>query len=445
MYHTTSPKLEPLEARTLLAGVTVLIHGHQGTIHDWITSAADAIAKRAGESQTSQYVMKVGKVSGDLAVKSITLEHGPGLRESTSGEVVIKLDWTDLDNGDYSTTEVGEAVAQYLLESHGPLPALASLPIHLIGHSRGGSMVSAISRYLGGAGVWVDQNTFLDPVAVEDFFGFGYDDLPLRVYSNVIFADDYWRDDGSPFDADPDGKEVDGAHNVDLEDSVQEHHVISAHMGVTAYYHATIDLKAKLNRDSPVFSDWYGDGNPKRNETGFRFSRLGGGSRPRDGLSEAFGGTGERRGTGDDLPQWSNVANVRTPGGRSFTLGKKIKVKLNLQDGDSAAGLTLYLDRDRNPFNGEFARTMRQATVNDVDDVTTAGFGAASGGVSPGRYYICARVTDSSGAARFSYSKRITLEAPQAARVQALPARAGTNPGDIASAPAIAKDILQNL
>ena len=40
---------------------------------------------------------------------------------------------------------------------------LAQLPLHLIGHSRGGSVVTEMARLLGAQGVWVDQVTTLDP------------------------------------------------------------------------------------------------------------------------------------------------------------------------------------------------------------------------------------------------------------------------------------------
>jgi hypothetical protein len=423
MDHDIAPQFELLESRRMLASITVLIHGHQGTTGGWVSAAADAIAQRVGERQTSQYILKITNNSGDLAVESFTLDEGPGLRNSTTGEAIVKLDWTDVDNGDYSTTDVGEVVGEYLLKSHGDLPALAGLPLHLVGHSRGGSMVSAISRYLGAAGVWVEQNTFLDPVAVEELFGFGYDDLPLRVYSNVIFADNYWRDDGNRFDADPDGQDVDGAHNVDLDDTVQEDHVVSAHMGVTAYYHGTIDTDAVFNRDHPVLSDWYGDGEPERDETGFYFSRLVGGARPKEGLSPDFSGSADRRDAGDDFKQWSNIGDVRVVGGRTFAVGERIKTRLKLQDGDSNTRLTIYLDRDRNPLNNNHVRTMRRATVAQRDEVTSVSYSGSSGGIEPGSYYVFAKVTDSSGGMRFAYSRRITLTAPATASAVVPPSR----------------------
>ncbi|HEY7087192.1 MAG TPA: hypothetical protein VH518_03825, partial [Tepidisphaeraceae bacterium] len=230
--------LEPLESRTLMAGVTMLIHGHQGNITGWVAAAADAIAKRAGgSSQVSQYILKVSKASsGGLTVKSFTQTRGPDLRKSSTGEAIVKLDWTDVDDGSYSTEDVGNTVAAYMLKSHGTMRSLAELPMQFIGHSRGASVAVVISKRLGEAGVWVDQDTFLDPHPVPDLFGFGYDDAPMRVYANTIFADNYWRTDGDAFNFDPDGESVDGAHNVNLDDTVQKHNVVSAHVAVTSYY-----------------------------------------------------------------------------------------------------------------------------------------------------------------------------------------------------------------
>ena len=121
-----------------LAGVTLLMHGHQGSIDGWVRSAADAIAERIGTSQTSQFIMKVTRASGDLAVTSFTLARGPAMDKSSTGEAIVKVDWTAVDNGDYSTEEVGKVVADYLMTAHGTSPPLAELPLHLIGHSRDG-------------------------------------------------------------------------------------------------------------------------------------------------------------------------------------------------------------------------------------------------------------------------------------------------------------------
>ena len=81
---------------------------------------------------------------------------------------------------------------------------LAELPIHLIGHSRGGSLVYALAGLLGEKGVWVDQVTTLDPhpliipgdLGNPDCGGGPYDSIPL-VYENILFADNYYQANGN--------------------------------------------------------------------------------------------------------------------------------------------------------------------------------------------------------------------------------------------------------
>jgi hypothetical protein len=290
------------------------------------------------------------------------------------------------------------------------------LPLHLIGHSRGASLAVAISERLGEAGIWVDQVTFLDPRPVEDIFGLpvGYGDTPMKVYSNVIFADNYWRTDGELFNFDPDGMRVSGAHEGDLNDIVQDRFVVSAHMAVTSYYHGTIDPEAGNNRDHLIFNSWYGTtaDRPAKNATGYAFSRLGGTPRPVDGLNPAFGGKASRSGPGQSGSQWANGANLRFVGGTTFPLGEKLKLRFIRQDRDGPTNVTIVMDRDSNPYNTNAVRTMRRAVVDKADAMTLTGLSAFTGGVDPGRYFIYARFTDAEGHTRYTYSRRITLTAP---------------------------------
>src|SRR5688572_15097740 len=239
--------IEALEPRTLLAGVTILAHGYQGTIVGWVASAADAINQRLG-GEGSIYVLKVGEVTkGELAVESFTLEGGTAAPSSPRAEYIIKLDWTDIDGGAYSTAEVGAIVADYLLTYRDEQRALVEMPMHLIGHSRGASLTTDIAQRLGQRGAWVDHVTHLDPHPVDgrdDFLDFDFDDTPIQSWANVTFTDNYWRTDGEVNNFDFDGEPVAGAHQGDLNGSVQQDFSGSAHMAVTAYYHGTIDLTA---------------------------------------------------------------------------------------------------------------------------------------------------------------------------------------------------------
>src|SRR5438067_1479779 len=114
-----------------------------------------------------------------------------------------------------STVAVASAVTRELLTSNiiPGVPNLTSLPIHLIGHSRGGSLVAEMAKDLALSGIWVDQLTMLDPHPVNSVGqgGFWGDSDPV-VSDNVVFADDVWRSDGfnpsQPFDFD--GRSVSG-------------------------------------------------------------------------------------------------------------------------------------------------------------------------------------------------------------------------------------------
>jgi hypothetical protein len=422
MYYRAT-MIEPLEPRRLLAGVTVLIHGSDGNITGWVASAANAIAQRAGGGQVSQYVMKVGKnSSNNLAVLSFTLKSGPELNKSSVAQAVVKLDWTNVDSGSFSTGQVASVVADYLMKSHGSARPLAELPLHLIGHSRGASMVVAISSVLGRRGIWVDQNTYLDPHPVRgvDIFGInigGYGDTAMRVYSNVVFADNYWRTDGNAINFDPDGEHVSGAHEGNLNNIVQKNYVISAHMAVTAYYHGTIDLKSVFNGDHPVINSWYGTtaSKPARNKTGYYFSQNVGGTRPADGLATAFGGTAARSDPGQSSTQWANATGLRVLEGRDVTAGQKFNVRFYRQDRDSTSTLTLFLDADTNPYNGNSVRTLRQVSVAKASKPTITNLGVLTSGIAPGRYYVGLKTSDTQGNTRYVYTKYLDINAPAGA------------------------------
>src|SRR4051812_2798553 len=160
MTHT----IESLESRQLLAGVTILTHGFNGTTNGWIEKAADDIVKRAGgPNQASQYVLQIGVDSKNkLKVLSYELEGGfKKASETGAGEIVVKLDWATVSDGEFSTQRIADAAYAFLITQPTKDVRLAELPIHLIGHDRGASVMSALATDLGRAGIWVDQQTTL--------------------------------------------------------------------------------------------------------------------------------------------------------------------------------------------------------------------------------------------------------------------------------------------
>ena len=92
---------EPLEPRTLFAGVTLITHGYQGNITGWVATAANDVADRAGGSDyASIYTMTVAASSGKLAVTSFGADNGQkDYRQTLGGEMVLKLDWSTVSSG----------------------------------------------------------------------------------------------------------------------------------------------------------------------------------------------------------------------------------------------------------------------------------------------------------------------------------------------------------
>ena len=185
------------------AGVTVITHGFEiSSSHQpipWLESTADAIATRAGIG-TAVYSMNVNTNSPGalLHVASCDFEKGhfPASNGNPNSEVVIKIYWDEVAaNIRVDTKAVAAVVLPYLLQNNaapGLVSPVAELPIHLIGHSRGGSLVCELARLLGQNGVWVDQVTTLDPHPVTTLVA----DADAVIYENhwcLVCGVKVWR------------------------------------------------------------------------------------------------------------------------------------------------------------------------------------------------------------------------------------------------------------
>jgi hypothetical protein len=168
--------------------------------------------------------------------------------------------------------------------------------IHFIGHSRGAVVNSDCVERLAAAGIAVDQVTSLDPHPVDGTLDFPLDladwgDRSPVTWTNVDFADNYWRADGGgiPWASDFDGIPIGADTDLDLGAAIEgafDVDPLFEHTEVHAWYHGTVDLAANDDGDgTPIddelFTDWYGRGGiPGRSATGFYFSEIGQGARP---------------------------------------------------------------------------------------------------------------------------------------------------------------------
>jgi hypothetical protein len=395
--------MEPLEPRCLLAGMTLIAHGVAETdgLPAWTTAMRQAIEARIGASAvaTLPFLFNQPTDGSDPTITNLAL--GQLLQTTTHAEAVGVLDWADASNEYISDTNIftstSVAIGMFdLFIAADPLNGfdepIAELPIHLIGHGRGASLVSELARLLGEQGIWVDQITLLDPhplTSQDPFVELFEIDAGIQAFSNVAFVDDYYR-----FGTAPDGEPAVGAWNVDLTGLPG-----IGHEPVHTWYHGTADLTDTfVPSGETVNSAWYGTGAIRaRDQNGWGVSRLGGTDRAASpmntGLSSTFGGGATRSNPAiAGAGQWPNVADVRLSGGNALRAGQLVQVNFRFGDRDSGATVEFYLDTDENPYNAGAqlmgSRAMSQSVHTDGSVVLDLG------ATAPGAYRVMAKVTD---------------------------------------------------
>lgn len=438
--------IESLEPRKLLTGVTLITHGYGGNASDWVTTMGNLVAQQAG-TLAAQPIYKLtvtdpGHDGGPLSIASTRI--GPTYANWGSRDIVVLLDWSDVAGalfGGYSrtTSDVGTAVANQLLANNS-IPDLATplaqLPIHAIGHSRGASLISEMARVLGTKGVWVDQLTYLDPHPVDgirDPFGINLGDPEMRVYSNVQYADDFWRTDGdTSFDFT--GEPVNGAYNLQLNETALSSGGYSGiqHSDTHLWYHGTIGPPFSDNDGSAsIGANYYSTTTTPamgpRDQVGWRASRIAGGTRQAGGLksSGAFRDAVTLAASGANL--WDNIQINGLLSNTTLTAGAALSVNANIEDKTAAQGgsrdatISIGLDRDDNPYNGVFsAVSFASSTVADTFN-TSLDTSNISGG-----FRIYAKITNGTNTRYYYATGKAIITAPGFTKTWIGPATGGT-------------------
>jgi hypothetical protein len=414
------PFIEKCEKRTLLAGVTLFIPAWNGGIDGWIATQAAAITTQlGGPSQVPEFILTVQPTTtnGPLAASISQVAGTASPQSAGSGQILLVLNYDSVStNPAYPLSKVAGVAAQFMENTVVDGIRFSELPLHEISISRGTGEADEVAKALGQSGIWVEQETYLDPHIVSSI-----GDAPNTVYSNVEFADEYWRtsgdNDSNPLA--PDSYPVAGAFQSNIQ-SVQDDFSGNAiaHLGVAQYYTGTIDPTAIFGGDGAINSDWYGDGYPQRDQTGFYYSAIDGGTRPLSGVWAASGGTGTRTATGSSGTQWPNVSDVSSLGGSRLPIGQSLSIHYIQQDASNAATITFYLETNPNPYGSSVAYTLGSTKVSASSAVSPGTFTASTAGMAPGTYYICAEINDGQGRYRFADSQAITLTQPGTARVQ---------------------------
>jgi len=352
--------------------VTLITHGNSGNTDGWVTGMANALAARIGES-VPIYRVDVTNGTGGYGAYLQGVSGGNPLT-STSGEIIIKLDWRNLANGNNSTYSVANAVAPALaltnlipqLNGH----ALAEFPLHIMGHSRGGSLVCELSQRLGEQGLWVDQVTTLDAHPIPG-------DAPVGGYQNVLFAESYYQTDS--FLHLVDGEPIPASHwrRQTSFDGGYADFFSGTHSDVHLWYHGTIDLATpasdtETNITSTMRGAWWSTDEHRGTNAGFNFSRLGGGDRFSAFLPNGANSTAVNAGlnrnfnlgagvspnrttltfnTGD----WPNVIRLNLASTNSVPQGGQANLQIYYQwakDAGQFMNVEVWRDADQNPLNG---------------------------------------------------------------------------------------------
>jgi hypothetical protein len=355
---------------------------------------------------------------------------------STSGEIIVELDWSQLSGGStYNTYQVAAAVLPAMLSTNF-IPelgghSLVEFPMHLIGHSRGGSLICELSRSLGTNGIWVDHLTTLDPHPLNDpafpLDGILYSavDAPAKTYVNVLFHDNYWENISAPVS----GEAVSGAYVRKLTNLNGGYS--SAHSDVHLWYHGTIDWRTpasdtEASITSSERTNWWATAESNGVIAGFTYTLIGGANRTgtnrplgasfppiRDGYNQWWdlgAGTSSNRTTiSTNTGAWPNLMSFNRMTTNQVVSGQTMPMRCYYQwahSNTSTATVSIYLDSDFNPLNGNQV-LLRQITVPGTGassvGLLTTNITISTGIAIPGRYSVLASISGG-GRTRFLYA-----------------------------------------
>jgi hypothetical protein len=428
------------------AGVTIITHGFEldTSYPTWVTAMADAIPGYLQsrfpnmDDTCSTYKLTIAAPNGDYEFSPPTRTNGSPPSATASGEIIIELDWSAVSGevlDDYAgTSNVAAFVTQILLATNSfpelnGRPAI-EFPIHLAGHSRGGSLMAQISYDLGTNGVWTDHLTTLDPYPLNND---GNDDFPATVvdapaqytYATVLYADNFWQDLGAGvYGGDPVGEAVAGAYVRQLEDLSGGYWNVSSedapdHSNVHLWYHGTVDLATPTSDTAALITSveraaWWESDENKGTNAGFFYSLIGGGNRMStnqplgpgtlaivDGYNRKwdFGvaGAANRTSLASNKGTWPNLIQFNVTGANTVTAGNLIDTDLYYQyAGNSNATLSIYLDADFNPYNTNSTLVLQEAApatgAASVNHYSNLGLSTAN--LPPGVYAIYGKISD---------------------------------------------------
>jgi len=441
------PSLFPVPCSA--GGVTLITHGYNGNVNGWISGMAGAIPRSTrfvGTNYTT-YTIALTTDGTNYFYQWSRTNSSPSVADS--GEIIVKLDWSQMAGsfsaGTYNlSTYVVANIASFVLLQTNAISdlgghALAEFPLHLIGHSRGGSLVSELSRRLGTNGVWVDHLTTLDPHPVNNDgnseSGFPMDASASNTCATVLFCDDYWQHLNEFLT--PQGESVAGAYWRQLTTlSGGYGGIAGSHSDVHLWYHGTINWNTPASDTEATITSserqaWWITSEQRGTNTGFLYSLIGGGNRLsfeqpmgpgtraiRDGYNQMWdlgaGTANNRAALVTNNGTWPSLIKFNRTDTNGLAFGQALGVKFYYQwarPATSNALVSFYLDDDQNPLNsnGQFIGQLTvPGTGTGVNAATTA-FNLTN--ATPGTHTLFALMT-AGGRSRYLYAPELVQVLP---------------------------------
>jgi hypothetical protein len=425
-------------------GVTLITHGYNSDVNSWVSAMAGRVPKYPGFPGTNYTTYTITLTTDGTSYFYQSSRSNSSPASTDSGELIVKLDWSQMAGGssqyNISTYSVAQIAAFVLLQTNSIADlsghALAEFPLHFIGHSRGGSLIAEISRLLGTNGVWVDHLTSLDPHPLhndgnnEPFVP--TDASAKNTYANVLFADDYWQNMGDGLFT-PNGEIVNGAYVRQLTNLSGGYS--SSHSDVHLWYHGTIDGTTPASDTGASITTterqaWWVSNEQRGTNTGFEYSLLGGADRlsttpplgpgfpiPRDGYNQMWDfGAGlslNRTALATNNGAWPTLIRLNRANTNQIVQGQSLPLQFFYQWARPAttnATISFYLDNDRNPLNTNaslIGRLTVPGTSNGVNFGTTS-YPLLATNASLGLHSVFALISGG-GRSRFLYGPEPVL------------------------------------
>jgi len=201
-------------ARATAGTVTFVTHGMDSNAKTWVREMCMAIHhyQRKLGFENDVFYVEVPRQNSVQTLPQFIVQPLTTTSTNANRNIIVAFDWSYyatsiLKIPEYYTIDVAPLPA-YFLRKKSPLPGLldplVESPLHLIGHSRGGSLLSGVCDILARVGIPVAHLTTLDPRAHPISW-----DVHPHVATNVLFADNYFQ----TYDEVTYGDRLEGAYN----------------------------------------------------------------------------------------------------------------------------------------------------------------------------------------------------------------------------------------